>query len=90
MVIGLKFGSESATDTEAKEKTYAKTASFLKQFQEQNGSILCKDLVGCDLGTSEGRKSAKDRRTHETVCAPLVRAASEILGILLGGSPNWS
>ncbi len=84
MVVGLKYGNKSVADKEAKENTYAKTTEVLKQFQERNHSILCKELIGCDLSTPEGMKSAKDRRIHETICLGFVKDASEILETILG------
>ncbi|MHA2326371.1 MAG: C-GCAxxG-C-C family protein, partial [Promethearchaeota archaeon] len=58
MVIGLKHGRSEIKDLESKEKTYRLAREFIKRFSNRNGSIVCKDLLNCDINTTEGRKYA--------------------------------
>lgn len=85
MVIGLHHGS-SLTDEQSKERNYAVVRAFLEEFGKRNGSLSCRDLLGYDVGTGEGRRQIKERLLTKTVCPRLVRDAAEILeGILADG-----
>ena len=53
MVLGLKFGS-AASDRESKEAVCTRVREFAERFKAIHGSLLCRDLLGCDLNTSEG------------------------------------
>lgn len=46
MIIGLKHGNADATDKKSRKKTYSLIKDFTKKFKSQNGSVICKDLVG--------------------------------------------
>jgi len=83
MVIGLKYGKVKAEDEEAKEKTYEIVREFVKRFKSLNGSIICKDLLGYDLDTPEGRKQVEEKQICETTCPKFVEDAVEILEKLL-------
>ena len=83
MVLGLKYGKIKAEDEPAKEKTYAKVQEFATAFKARNGTIVCKELLGCDMGTPEGMKFAKEHKLHSTRCPKYVRDAAEILDLLL-------
>ncbi len=79
LVIGLKYGKMKADDNDAKEKTYAFVQEFSEQFLERNKSLNCTELLGCDLGTPEGRVKVKEQNLLTTVCEKVVRDAAEIL-----------
>jgi C_GCAxxG_C_C family probable redox protein len=84
MVLGLKYGSNCASDKEAKLNTYLLVREFAKKFKDRNGSILCKDLIGCDISTAEGYQAAKEKGFFSTVCPKIVQDAAEILEEMLG------
>ena len=75
MVLGLKY----AKDKESKEKLYALVNEFAEKFKTRNGSILCKELLGCNIGTVAGMKAVKEKGLIDTLCPKLVRDAAEIL-----------
>src|SRR5512136_1485955 len=83
LVIGLKYGRIIATDTSAKDKTYALTQEFIKQFKTRHGHVRCLDLLGCDIGTPAGQKTIEDQHLHQTRCEPLIKDAVEILDDIL-------
>ncbi|MGD0900353.1 MAG: C-GCAxxG-C-C family protein [Thermoguttaceae bacterium] len=82
MVLGLKFGSATA-DREAKEAVYAVVREFAARFKAIHGSILCRDLLGCNLNTPDGLALAQEKKLFSTVCPPYVETAAEILEELL-------
>jgi C_GCAxxG_C_C family probable redox protein len=83
MVIGLKYGKVRADDNDAKEKTYAFVQEFSERFVTRNKSLNCTELLGCDLGTLEGRTKMKEQNLSVTVCEKLVKDAREILEEIL-------
>lgn len=83
MVIGLKYGRTEVRDTEAHEKTNRVVKQFTKQFKSLNGSIVCRELLGCDLSTKEGQKDFVDNKLRDTLCTKFVSDAAEIVGQLL-------
>jgi C_GCAxxG_C_C family probable redox protein len=83
MVIGLKYGRTRADDDEAKVKTYSLVKEFTEKFKARNGTIICRELLGCDIGTPEGERIAKEKKLFSTVCPDFVQDAVEILEEIL-------
>ncbi|MGA9118212.1 MAG: C-GCAxxG-C-C family protein [Bacteroidota bacterium] len=83
MVIGCAHGMTQAGDTAAKEETYRRVQEFARLFREKHGALTCKELIGCDLNTEEGRKFFQDNDLHNTKCAGFVHEASDIVGQLI-------
>ena len=83
MVLGLKHGNTTAEDKAAKAKTYEKVIEYTSRFKARNGSVVCKDLLGCDISTPDGMKKAQDDGLFDSVCPKMVREASEILEEML-------
>ena len=79
MVIGLKYGKTKPEDEESKRKTYTLVKDFVKRFKAKNSSIICKELLGCDISTQEGMKMFKDKNLINTLCPKLVQDVAEIL-----------
>ncbi|MBQ7929189.1 MAG: C_GCAxxG_C_C family protein [Methanobrevibacter sp.] len=76
MALGLKYGDDKARSNMICEK-------FLDEFENENGSIICRDLLGCDISTSEGVKHAVDNNLFKEFCPKMVESAAEIVyGIL--------
>jgi C_GCAxxG_C_C family probable redox protein len=85
MVIGLKYGLTDPEKKEDKERTYEKINEFVEKFNERNKSIVCKDLLGHDLSTQEGREIVEDKALTIQKCPEFVKDAAEILEEVLGG-----
>lgn len=72
MVAGLRHGRTRLDDREAVEKTYHATQSICREFTERHNSIACRELLGCDISTFEGKKAGRSRRALlnqvRTVC----------------------
>ena len=83
MVIGLKHGHVAAEDKAAKEKTYALVREFVDEFRARNGAILCRELLGCDIGSPDGMQLFREKGLSASICANLVRDAAEILEQLM-------
>jgi C_GCAxxG_C_C family probable redox protein len=83
MVIGLKQGATVAGDKESQDKTYGLIGQFLEKFKARHGSILCRELLGYDISTPEGRQAVKDKGLNKKLCPGFVRDSAEILEELL-------
>ena len=82
MVLGLRYG-QASSDREAKEAIYARIREFARRFQARNGSVVCRELLGCDISAPEGLQRAKDEKLLTTICPKFVRDACEILEEML-------
>jgi C_GCAxxG_C_C family probable redox protein len=83
MVIGLRYGFDTAGDVETKERMYEKEREFLTAFRARNGSVVCRELLDRDLSTPEGLDAARQERLFETRCPGYIEDAVEILGDIL-------
>jgi C_GCAxxG_C_C family probable redox protein len=88
MVIGVKHSAKDGADSAAKEQAHGLTQEFLRRFRGANGSILCRELLGCDLTTEAGRRQVQEKGLTKTVCAKLVGSAAEIVESLLALPPH--
>ena len=79
MVLGLKYGQASKEDIESRLKTNQVTDLFLYKFASENGSYICRDLLGCDLGTKEGIQYAMKHNLFTEFCPKMVESAMKIL-----------
>lgn len=82
MVIGLHCGPDRPAEEE-RERCYELTRTFLRRFQEKEGALLCRELLGCEILTPEGRKRAHEIGLIRERCPGFVRCAVELLEELL-------
>jgi len=78
MVLGLRYGAATA-DREAKEQVYQEVVHFIQRFKARNGTITCRELLGCDISTPEGLQRMRDQGLFTTLCPRFVQDALEIL-----------
>ena len=79
MLIGCRHGMLEEKDTAAKEAAYGLVREFTQRFRRLHGSISCKELLGCDLTTEEGKNEFREKDLSNTVCLACVRDASRIV-----------
>ncbi len=80
MVLGLRHGMVTEGDTPAKKMNYDMAGKFMAEFERRNGSVICRELLGCEIGTPEGAQYAAERKLTTTLCPQLVASAVELLG----------
>lgn len=83
MVLGLKFGHYQSDNTEQKSRAYAIAVEYTKRFKEQNGSIVCRDLLGYDLTNPEEAACIKERNLFGDICPKMIQSAVELLESIL-------
>jgi len=79
MVIGLKYSKTKDGENKIRDKGYGLVRQFAQEFEARNGSIVCKEILGCDLSTEEGIARARETGLFSDVCPEAVRDAIEIL-----------
>jgi len=90
MVLGLMYGPSRPNQPEAKERVYGKVQEFVRRFVARNKSVLCSELLGCDLSQPEGLSRAKEQMLFVTTCPKYVGDAVEILEQMLAEDPPKS
>ena len=83
MALGLAYGKGVDDGDDCKARTYELTGEFARRFSGMNGSIICADLLECDLTTDEGYDEAKTLGLFEVKCEKYVRDASLIIADIL-------
>ena len=79
MVIGLIHGRIRAEDEETRDRAYGLANEFVAQFTARHGSILCRELLGCDLSTTEGYARAEEQNLFDTLCPRFIQDAAEFI-----------
>ena len=76
MALGLKYGDDKSKSNEVCER-------FLDEFENENGSYICRDLLGCDIRTEEGVEYVVKHNLFKEFCPKMVKSASIILDEIL-------
>jgi C_GCAxxG_C_C family probable redox protein len=84
MVLGLRHGPTSCPGQPQKNETYAQVQAFHARFAERQGTVMCRDLLGCDISTPDGQQKAQAKQLFKTICPEAVKVAAEILEKMLG------
>ena len=82
MVIGLKYGKEKSDGTRygtETETTYRLVSDLAGKFQEKNGSIYCRDLIGHNLMDPTEREKVVELGLFKTTCRKCILDAVELL-----------
>ena len=85
MALGMRYGQFDLSDVESRAAQKAKAVRFLEEFEKREGSYICRDILGCDLSTEEGRSYAINKGLFKKICPKLVKTAAEITAQMLGG-----
>ena len=87
-VTGMLYGYNQPGDYEGKKALYAKVQELAHRFEEQNGSIVCRELLGLD---HKKDSSVPEQRTPEYYkkrpCKELIGCAAEILDEFIRENP---
>lgn len=80
MVLGYIMGYEDPNDYDGKKSLYAHIQELAHRYEEENGSIICRDLLGL---TEQKQNPTPEKRTDEYYkkrpCAEKIGSAAEIL-----------
>ncbi len=83
LVLGMRYGMTDEEKQDDKEQTYNFVRILAERFSEKNGSIVCRELLGCDISTPSGFEEAVEKNLMETVCEGLLEDTVAILEDIL-------
>ena len=82
MVLSLATGYSDPADNDGKKDTYAAVQALADKFKEQNGSIICRELLGLSNNQTGQESPAPSERTKEYYrkrpCGKIVGSAAFI------------
>lgn len=84
MVLGMRYGQFDENDLDSRAAQSAKAAEFLEEFKRRKGSYICREILGCDISTDEGRSFARSNGLYGRYCTEMVRTAAQIVSEMLG------
>jgi C_GCAxxG_C_C family probable redox protein len=83
MAIGLAHGRTRVEDEAARDRTYDLSRAFLERFRAEHGALLCRELLGVDIGTEDGHRAAAEGGLFRSRCPGFVRGAARIVSTLI-------
>ena len=83
MALGLKYGQSDDADFESRAKSRDICMEFYDKFKVENGSCICRDLLGYDFGKLEDTKYIQETRLYLEICPKLVKSATRIAAELI-------
>ena len=78
-IAGLKYGYTSNNDDDIKAKHYELIQNLAEKFKSENGSIICRELLGVDGAESPIPSKRTEEYYKERPCEYFVKYASEII-----------
>jgi len=79
MAIGLRCGYYIENDLEQKRFCNQKTAEFMEKFAGENGSFVCRELLGFDMREKEAFGIEKAGELFTGFCPKMVASAVRLL-----------
>lgn len=80
LAVGLIWGTDDPKDMDTKKAVYQRTQALLKQFREDNGSIVCKELLGAQGNSTEPVPSPRTEQYYsKRPCVELVAYAAGLV-----------
>lgn len=87
MVLGLLYGYDEA-DQDAKKKLYERVQELAKQFELDNGSIVCRELLGLSEKHSIATPDARTSQYYKKrPCPELIYYAANLLDDYINNHP---
>jgi len=80
MVAGVLFGTDDVGDNKKKAEHYALIQKLAAKFKEENGSIICRELLGVEGANTAPKPSERNEKYYKKrPCEMLVRDAARII-----------
>ncbi len=80
MVVGMKYGYTDASDKRAKTEHYRLIQDLAKQFEKENGSIICRELLGISIKHDNPIPETRNENYYKKrPCTEIVEQAARIL-----------
>lgn len=87
LVLGMLYNQD---DPSSRSKIYCLEKEFVRRFKTQHGSVICRALLGYDMGTEEGMRMIRETQATKRICPLADQSAAIILEELLEeNQANW-
>lgn len=81
MIVGLAVPADNPSDMESKTRNYALIQRLAERFREENGSIICRELLGLNVKQENPRPEMRTENYYKKrPCVKLVRFAATLIG----------
>ncbi len=78
MAIGIKYGTNEPS-AEKRSEASELARKLYQAFEKQNGTVMCRELIGFDLSDEEQRRRAYEEDVFELKCTFFVKRVVESL-----------
>ncbi|MEG0961692.1 MAG: C-GCAxxG-C-C family protein [Lachnospiraceae bacterium] len=80
MVAGILYGYDSPKDYQGKSEHYERIQELAKKFEQENGSIVCRELLGLTQKRDTPRPEERTKEYYKKrPCQELVRMAAAMM-----------
>ena len=86
-VLGCVLGYDDANEREGKIALYKHVQTLAQKFKEENGSIICRDLIGVSGAEQPTPEKRTEKYYKKRPCAEMVKTAGDILEEFLASTP---
>lgn len=83
IALGIKYGNYIANDNVTKNELLKLKVEFESAFSKENGSCICREILGYNLSNQEEMVRIQEERLLETKCPKLVLSSCKILEKML-------
>lgn len=87
MVLGSLYGQTQLSGEESRQVENEVCDRMMQGFAEACGSCLCREILGCDISTPEGKQYARRNNLFTERCPQMVAGAVRILETLISERP---
>jgi C_GCAxxG_C_C family probable redox protein len=84
LVLGMRHGLTRPTfgDVDQEQELFGRLRRFVAEFRKRHGSLCCRELLGIDVFTREGREEGQRRGLFRTRCPKQIRDVIDLLETL--------
>jgi C_GCAxxG_C_C family probable redox protein len=84
LVLGMRHGLTRPTfgDVDQEKELFGRLRRFVEGFRERHGTLNCRELLGVDVFTAEGREEGHRRGLFRTRCPGHIRDVVDLLETL--------
>lgn len=79
LILGLLPPDDPQDEARCRQEVLLRAMDLREEFSRRRGSVLCRDLLGVDISTPQGRRQAVEQDLFQTLCPALVAEAATIL-----------
>lgn len=81
MIVGLAIPSDDPSDIQSRTRNYAMVQKLASRFRDENGSIICRELLGIERKKESPKPEARTEAYYKKrPCVELIRMSATMLG----------